>query len=370
MRTTRKIAGKICVMTLVVLLLPALAFAADVDATKFKWYSQLSKPEPLAPGTQASFDTISYKGGEMKIVYLPMGTQFNFHVALNVGIEDVTKSSDKDQLDSFMLGPWSGLDQAAQIGMLQDVTARDDVDGIILISFDEQALAPLVEQAVQAGKAVLIVNSDIKEWPTPIHGVIGVSQRKVNHALYDWSRTQLGDSPRETGVLRGQPGYLDQERSGGWLDGIKGSNWKVVSEVNGGWAVETGNTAGMDVLQANPKISVLYAANDYMAQGASLAAQELGRDDIYIFGYDGDVNALEDIYRGTAFYATTDCKPRLMGRLAALYMIDILNKKGSGGYINTPTEIVHRKNAGDVLKKYEDLYPTPSLKILKELGVK
>ena len=30
-----------------------------------------------------------------------MGTEFNFHVALNEGIEDLTKKSDSDQLDFF-----------------------------------------------------------------------------------------------------------------------------------------------------------------------------------------------------------------------------------------------------------------------------
>lgn len=203
-----------------------------------------------------------------------MGTQFNYHVALNKGIESITKSHG-DQIDSFMLSPYSGSDQAAQIGMLQDVTARDDVNAIILISFDEQALAPLVEKAVQAGRAVIIINSDIPNYPTPVHGVIGVNQRAVNHALYDWARKQLGDGPRKVAVLEGEPGYLNDQRSGGFKDGIKDTNWELVSSVNGGWSVEKGNTAAMDVLQAHPDVEVLFAANAYMAEGAALAAKEL-----------------------------------------------------------------------------------------------
>jgi ribose transport system substrate-binding protein len=106
-----------------------------------------------------------------------------------------------------------------------------------------------------------------------------------------------------------------------------------------------------------------------MAQGAGLAAQELGRDDLFILGYDGDVNALEDIYRGT-IDATTNASPVIMGRQAACLAVDLLKGKTKGGYVNTPTEIVYKDNVAQVLSKPEDLYPAPSEEILTELGVK
>lgn len=338
-----------------------------IDAAAFEACAALGAPEPLAEGAQASTDTIAYKDGKMTLAYLPMGTEFNFHVALNEGIEDLTKASDTDQLDSFMLSPYSGSDQAGQMGMLQDVTARQDVSAIILISFDEKSLAPLVEEAVNAGKAVVIINSDILDYPTPVHGVIGVSQRDANHALYDWARTQLGEDVRKVAVLEGEPGYLNDERSGGFKDGVATGNWEIVSSVNGGWSVEKGNTAAMDVLQAHPEVEVLFSANDYMAQGAALAAEELGRTDLMNLGYDGDVNALEDIARGK-ITATTNASPVIMGRLAACYAIQLLNRQSTGGYVNTPTEIVTKDNVAQVLCKTEDLYPKPSDEILKELN--
>jgi len=326
-----------------------------------------STPVALAEGAQAVWDAAKYDGGPINLAYLPMGTEFNFHVALNEGIEDITKASDSDNLDSFMLSPYSGSDQAGQLGMMQDVSSRADVDGIILISFDEQALAPLVQEAVNNGKVVVIINSDIRDYPTPVHGVIGVSQREANHAIYDWAREQLGDAPRKVAVLEGEPGYLNDERSGGFKDGVATGDWEIVASVNGGWSVEKGNTAAMDVLQAHPDTEVLFAANDYMAQGAALAAQELGREDLFILGYDGDVNALEDIARGL-IDATTDASPVIMGRQAACYIIDLLKGNTTGGYVNTPVTIVHKDNVKDVLCKVDDMYPAPSAEILQELG--
>jgi ribose transport system substrate-binding protein len=328
-----------------------------------------ASPQPLAPGAQASRDTLSYDGGDITIAYIPMGTEFNFHVALNEGIESITKASEDDGLDSFMLSPYSGSDQAGQLGMMQDVSSRPDVDAILLISFDEQALAPLVEEAVNNGKAVVIINSDIREYPTPVHGVIGVNQRAVNERMYEWAREQLGPEPRQVAVLEGEPGYLNDERSGGFKDGVEGTNWEIVASVNAHWNVEGGNTAAMDVLQANPGIEVIYGANDYIVQGAALAAQELGRlDDLLILGYDGDVNALEDIYRGL-IDATSNASPVIMGRQAVAFVVDILNGEVEGGYVNTPAPIVNQENVAEVLSNPDDLYPQPSEEILEAIGV-
>ena len=69
------------------------------------------------------------------------------------------------------------------------------------------------------------------------------------------------------------------------------------------------------------------------------------------------------------FKALTMGMPVIMGRLAACYAIDILNGKTQGGYVNTPTEVVTKDNAGQVLAKVKDLYPKPSDEILKKLGV-
>ena len=314
-------------------------------------------PLPLADGAQADPAAIRNDIAGITIAYLPMGTEFNYHVALGEGINQVADS--RDDVEMFLLSPYSGSDLAGQMGMLQDVTSRADVDAIVLISFDEAALAPLVKEAVAAGKAVIIVNSDIPNFPTPVHGVVGVNQRAVNKALAEWAIQQAGGEARRVGILDGEPGYLATERAGGFTDGIAGSTWEVKARINGGWSVEKGNTAAMDLLQANPDLQVIYASNDYMALGATLATKALGREDLTILGYDGDTGALEDIAAG-GMDATSDTSPVIMGRKAACFAIDLIEGKTTGGYVNTPTRIVHAGNAVEVLQKPEDLFPKPS----------
>ena len=332
----------------------ASSFAAAALADDLCGYAA---PTALAEGAQADPATIKNGVDGINIAFLPMGTEFNYHIALGEGIKQVAYS--RDDVDMFLLSPYSGSDLAGQMGMLQDVTARADVDAIVLISFDEAALAPLVKEAVDAGKAVIIVNSDIPNFPTPVHGVVGVNQRAVNKALAEWAREQAGGEARTVGILDGEPGYLATERAGGFTDGIEGSNWTVKARINGGWSVEKGNTAAMDLMQANPDVQVIYASNDYMALGASLAAKALGRDDLTILGYDGDTGALEDIAAG-GMDATSDTSPVIMGRKAACFAIDLIEGKTPGGYVNTPTRIVNAANAVEVLQKPDDLFPKPS----------
>jgi ribose transport system substrate-binding protein len=311
-------------------------------------------PIPLSAGAAASLDKIAFDGGTPTIAYLPMGTEFNYHLALYEGIKSVPGA------ESFLLSPYSGSDQAAQLGMLQDVTSRDDVDAILLISFDEHSLAPLVQKAVDAGKVVIIINSDIPNYPTPVDGVVGVTQRAANKALAQWAVEQAGGEPRQVGILDGEPSYLATERAGGFEDGIAGTNWTVTARVSGGWSVEKGNTAAMDLLQAHPEIGVLFASNDYMAEGAALAAKALGRDDLIILGYDGDTAAIESIAEGGGVTATTDTNPVAMGAMAAQYAIDLLNKEAEVGFVDAPTQIVTKDNAVTILQNPDALFPKPS----------
>ena len=157
-----------------------------------------------------------------------------------------------------MLAPQSGADINGQMGMIQDVITQD-VDAIILSTHDEAAAAPLVKQAVEKGIAVVIVNSDIADFPTPVHGVVGYSQRAGTHKIGEYFLEQARTARRaKVGIIEGQPGYHSTERVGGFLDAVKDKPDIEIKTLDpGGWNVEGGNTAAMDLLQANPEVDTL-----------------------------------------------------------------------------------------------------------------
>ena len=313
-------------------------------------------PVPLQDGAQAEISAITPKNETYRIAYMPPATEFNYYIAIGEGIKAVGADAG---VEVFMLAPQSGADINGQMGMIQDVLTQD-VDAIIFGTHDEFAAAPLLKQAVNQGIAVMMINSDIPNFPTPIHGVVGYSQRNGTHAIADWAIENYGSEPLRVGIIEGQPGYHSTERVGGFLDGIEGNdNFEVVVSIDGKWNVEGGNTAGMDILQSHPDLDMIFAANDYMIIGASLAAKALGRSDIVLLGNDGDTSGLEEIAAGNVT-ATVNTSPYLMGRAAMSATLDALSGTYPGGWIETPTSIEDQEGAVAVLQEPEKLYPQPS----------
>jgi ribose transport system substrate-binding protein len=315
-----------------------------------------AKPVALTEGAQAGFDSIGKKAaGKLRVAYMPPATEFNYYIAIGEGVKDMAQ---QQGVDSFMLAPQSGADINGQMGMLQDVISQN-VDAIIISTHDENAAAPLIKRAVNQGIVIVIVNSDIANFPSPVHAVVGYSQRKGTFKIGQYALAKAGSKALNVGVIQGQPGYHSTERCGGFLDAIEGSNFKVVASLDGKWNVEGGNAAGMDILQAHPEIDLLFAANDYMIMGAAMATKALGRKDLVLLGNDGDTAGLEAIYEGR-ITGTVDTTPFIMGQIALQVVLDIFNKSFDGGFVETPTVIRDKANILEALQHPEKLYPKPS----------
>jgi ribose transport system substrate-binding protein len=313
-------------------------------------------PVPLASGAQASCQNVAYTAGDpVRIAYMPPATEFNYYIAIGEGIK--AKAAEMNA-ETFMLAPQSGSDIEGQMGMIQDVLTQD-VNAIILSTHDENAAAPLVKQAVDKGIAVIIVNSDIANFPTAVHGVVGYSQRR---GTFKEGMYVLGmvDSQAKVGVLEGLPGYHSTERIGGYLDAFEPfPDMEIVASLPTEWNVETGNSAMTDLLQAHPEVQVVVTANDYIAIGAAKAAEALSRNDVLIFGNDGDTTGLEDIAAGR-WTATVNTTPFVMGQVVLEVAMDCLNGEYPGGWTETPTVIVDETNAQAYLCQEDKLYPKPS----------
>jgi ribose transport system substrate-binding protein len=338
---------------------PAEAEAAPAEPVDYAGYQPIGDamtPVALAEGSQASCSTVAFEAGQpIRIAYMPPATEFNYYMAIGAGLEQ--KAAELG-VETFMLAPQSGSDIAGQMGMIQDVMTQD-VDAIILSTHDENAAAPLVQQAVDQGIAVIIVNSDIASFPTPIHGVVGYGQRNGTLKEGQYILDMVGGQGK-VGVLEGLPGYHSTERIGGFLDAFEGQEGiEIVATLPTEWNVETGNKAMTDMLQAHPEIEVVVTANDYIAIGAARAAEALGRDDLLIFGNDGDTTGLEDIAAGK-WTATVNTTPFVMGQVALQVAVDCLNQVFPGGWVETPTTIVDAENVAEFLCRPETLYPAPA----------
>lgn len=310
-------------------------------------------PQPLAAGSQAPMPTQSKQTG-IRVAFLPPASTLNFYRPVSAGIRAVAKASNATVTE---LAPQDGTDTYAQAGMIQDAISRG-TDAIIITTHDEHAAAPVLKRAVNRGIVVVITNSDIRSFPTPVHAVIGYSQRNAMKQLGQYVTRLAGGSVFNLGIIEGLPGYHNTERTEGFLSGIDRAKVKVAGRLSGSWTTEGGNTATLDILQAHPKINFLVTANDDMAIGASLAAKSLGKQ-VLTTGADGQTPALEAIASG-AMTATVDAAPYQMGQVAMQVALDSLAGKFKGGWVETTATIRDSSNVLEVLRRPETLSPKPS----------
>ncbi len=330
--------------------------ASEAGESTFEYKKVVEYPEATAIENQASFDNLAYAEGEVPLIaYMPSGLEFTFYQALGQGVYDLAEELG---VEVVTLAPQSGSDIDGQMGMIQDAISMG-VDAILLNPHDDSAAAPLVEQATAAGIVVFNINSDSTSFPAPIHGVIGYNQFDGNVTQAQAAAAEFADIDLKIGVIEGLPGYHNDMRTGGFLEGIKDHpSYEVISSINGGWNVDGGNVAAMDMLQANPEINMIYCANDQEATGAVQAFEGLGRSDIIVIGNDGDTNFLELIYEGKA-YSTLNTVPFEMGRLACQAAVDALYGEFSGGFAESPGVVTNEENVLGYLQD-PNTVPAPS----------
>ena len=230
-------------------------------------------PTPLKAGSQFS-GKLAYKPGtKIRIAYMPPTTN-PYYTAIGEGVKARAAELGAEVV---VIAPTDQMDIAAQMKMLQDVPSQG-VHAIILSTHDENAAGPLVKRLTGQGIAVVIVNSDIAAFPSPVSAVVGYNQRKTTHALGEFIAKKR-NGKAVVGVLEGGPGYHSTERVGGFLDAFKKyPDMKVVASLPTAWDQETGNKATLDMLQAHPDINLIVAANDYEAIGAAAAVKSLNRE--------------------------------------------------------------------------------------------
>jgi ribose transport system substrate-binding protein len=324
-----------------------IAMAACLFSVNSDAVTEYPPPQPLVTGSQASMPQVRIEGRSLRIAFLPPASTLNFYRPVGAGIRAVARSSGSLVTE---LAPQDGTDTYAQAGMIQDAISRG-ANAIIITTHDEHSAAPVLKAAVDKGIVVVIANSDIRSFPTPIHAVVGYNQRKAMRQLGEYM-TQLGKGRvLNIGLIEGLPGYHNTERMEGFLSGIDRTRLNVVGRLSGSWTTEGGNAASLDMLQAHSNINVLVAANDDMAIGANLAAMSLGKR-LLTTGADGQTPALEAVAAGE-IKATVDANPYRMGEVAMQVVLDSFSGRFKGGWVETGTTIRDSTNVQEALRNPE-----------------
>uniref|UniRef100_UPI002B68F705 substrate-binding domain-containing protein n=1 Tax=Aggregatilinea sp. TaxID=2806333 RepID=UPI002B68F705 len=175
------------------------------------------------------------------------------------------------------------------------------VDGIIISPLDVAALAPAVQQAVEAGVAVVTIDRRV-EGVDGILAHVGADNVLGGEAQANWVLENYPDGATIF-HLQGQPGSgpgIDRNQGvHNVLDGVA-DQYPIVFEQTANFSRDEALTvteAGLAGLDTPP--DVIIAANDDMALGALEAVNALGLgDQIAILGFDALPETLQSIMDG------------------------------------------------------------------------
>jgi ABC-type sugar transport system substrate-binding protein len=254
----------------------------------------------LASAPLASAAAPKRQEEKLKIAFSVPGLQFPFFVHMMNIAEDKAAELDIELIKS------DGQDNTAtQIAGLETLISQG-VDGVVISPREVEALAPAIQEVIDAGIPVVTVDRAVTGVETLGH--VGADNVRGGEIQGEYLMSILPDGGQVI-ELQGTVGASPAiDRSKGFNDAIAANpEIDVVFQQTAGFLRDQGLTVTEQALQANPDIDAIICGNDDMCLGAAEAASGFGID-VPIIGFDALPEALQAVQGGT-MAATVDQWP-------------------------------------------------------------
>ncbi len=156
--------------------------------------------------------------------------------------------------------------------------------GVDLIIISPKEAAPLTRPVSEAyRKGIPVIVLDRRVLGSDYTCFIGADNKKIGRAAGRWIASVLGGRGQVVelkGLMTSTPG---QDRHSGFVEGIRGTDLKVVFDADMKWLEPNARKEMESALARFDRIDVVYAHNDPGAHGAYLAAKAVGRESEMIF---------------------------------------------------------------------------------------
>ncbi|WP_432855600.1 sugar ABC transporter substrate-binding protein [Amycolatopsis sp. CA-161197] len=201
----------------------------------------------------------------------------------------------------------SNGDAAQQVTDIQNLISRG-VNYILLSPADGKAIAPAVSAADAAHVPIISIADSVIP---PITATITINDVKAGSDAVDRIAAELkARKGSATGTVVDIQGILGTPSATRREQGFRQQlarypGLRVAAAQDGGYDTAKSNALMVDILQANPQIDAVFAANDAEAVGVSAAIKSQGRfkpvgdpGHIIVIGVDGSKPAIADVRAG------------------------------------------------------------------------
>ena len=167
-------------------------------------------------------------------------------------------------------------DSTKQAADLEDMVTTRNIDALVILPGDPDAMTASIKKVKDAGKWVTIVDRQLSQPGIPDLYVAG-DNPGLGATTAAYFKKALPNGGNIV-VLRGLPIPIDKQRVDAFMDGIKGTNIKVLDSQFANWNRDDGYKVMQDFLTKYPNIDAVWAQDDDTLVGALKAIKEAGRD--------------------------------------------------------------------------------------------
>lgn len=256
---------------------------------------------------------------EVTLAYVPTTMNNPFWSAMMGGITEKMEELGMDP-SSQLVTVDANSDQATMNNYVNDLIAQE-VDAIILAPMDCTAVTEALLACEEAGIPVINVDTAV-DAADKVVAIIASDNYKAGVLCAEDMMSKLEEGSK-VAVMNQPSGTACVQREQGFIDTV-GDYFEIVSTTDTEGDTAKTMTAAEDVLTADDDLAAFFCINDMGALGCVQACAAAGKEDILIYGVDGNPDFMGYVEDGSAT-ASAAQQPSVIGASAVETAIATLN---------------------------------------------
>ena len=240
-------------------------------------------------------------------------------------------------------GPENEEDYETQNSMIREAV-KNGANAIVFSAVDYNANAAAINEAVEAGVKVVVIDSDVNSdlVSCRISTDNYKAGRMVGEAVLNGDEQDF-----KVGIVNFDKNSENgQQREKGFRDAVEGnSRVSIVSSVNVNSTTEEAKSATEKMLSENPDINIIVTFNEWTSLGVGYAVQDMDMaSDVRVVAFDSNVVSVGMLETGEVDALIVQ-NPYAMGYLGVEYACMLINgEKIKESDIDTTTTLITREN--------------------------
>ena len=287
-------------------------------------------------GMMASAET-----ADLTIGWVPTTLNNPFWKAMQGGIEEAMTELGMDPA-SQLITVDANSDQTTMNNYVNDLL-NQEVDAIILAPMDCTAVTEAMLACESAGVPVINVDTAVDA----VDKVVAVIASDNYKAGVDCANDMMSklEKGSKIAVMNQPSGTACVQREQGFVE-TAGDYFEIVSTTDTSGDTAKTLTAADDALNADPDLAAFFCINDMGALGCVQSCAAAGRDDVLIYGVDGNPDFMGYVADGSAT-ASAAQQPSVIGKMA----VDAVMKAVAGEEVEhdqvVDVALITGENIGD-----------------------